>query len=88
MSMVGADVPALLALVSQMTARAIKVDQTRNRVTALINDLQWVGPDRDAFVAEWNQQHSGWLTNLAGDLRDAAARVQAAANAQENASRG
>lgn len=87
MAIVGADVPALRNLVSVLSGRARKIETTKNQMTALIQDLPWVGPDRDQFVAEWNEIHQPNLIRLIDDLTDASGRAHRHADAQEAASR-
>ena len=88
MSIVGADVPALRQLVSTLSSRARKIDNTKNQMTALIVDLPWVGLDRDRYVADWMEIHQPNLIRLIDDLTDASGRAARHAEAQEAASRG
>ena len=87
MSMVGADVPALRNLANVLVGRARKVEATKNQMTALIQSLPWVGPDRDQFVADWNDVHHPNLIRLIDDLTDASGRANYHADTQEAASR-
>lgn len=88
MPIVGADVPALRNLVNVLTGRARRIETTKNQMTALILDLPWVGPDRDRFVAEWNEIHHPNLIRLIDDMTDASGQAARHADAQEAASRG
>ena len=88
MGIVGADVPALRGLVSALTGRSHKIEQTKNELSALIRDLPWVGPDREAFVADWEHIHQPNLVRLIDDMRDASRTATRHADAQENASHG
>jgi len=45
-----------------------------------------VGPDRDAFIADWNAIHRPGLLGLIDDLVDAAKRATRHADEQEAAS--
>jgi uncharacterized protein YukE len=88
MGIVGADVPALRSFVSALTGRAHKIEQTKKELTALVQDLPWVGRDRDAFVNDWNSIHQPNLVRLIDDMRDASRSATRHADAQEIASRG
>ena len=88
MAIVGADVPALRNLVNVLTGRARRIETTKNQMTALILELPWVGPDREQFVAEWNEIHHPNLIRLIDDMTDASGRAARPADAQEAASRG
>lgn len=88
MSMVGADVPGLRQFVSAITQRRRQIENTTNRLTALVENLPWVGPDYERFKADWAQIHHPNLIRLLTDMGTAATKCSKAADAQEAASSG
>lgn len=88
MGIVGADVPALRGLVSALTGRAHQIETTKSELSALIRSLDWIGPDREAFVGDWENIHQPNLIRLIDDMKDASRTATRHADAQENASHG
>lgn len=88
MGLVGADVPAIRNFVLGLKRRESEITATTARLSALIEGLNWVGPDRERFVKEWNSGHRPALVSLCSDLLDAAKKATYHANAQEAASAG
>lgn len=86
MGVVGADVPALRNFVLGLNKRSKEITETTARLTALVESIPWVGPDRERFIAEWNGTHRPGLLGLIADLGDAARSATVAADAQEAAS--
>ncbi|MCB9380929.1 MAG: hypothetical protein H6513_09610 [Acidimicrobiaceae bacterium] len=86
MSVVGADVAALRNFVLGLNKRSREITETTARLTALVEGIPWVGPDRERFIAEWNGTHRPGLLGLIGDLGDAARAAALAADKQEAAS--
>jgi hypothetical protein len=83
---VGADVPALRNFVLGLNKRSKEITETTARLTALVESIPWVGPDRERFVQEWNGTHRPGLLGLIADLGDAARAATIAADKQEAAS--
>ncbi len=88
MAVVGGDVPALFNFASQLISRRNGIEAAATRLGALVEQANWVGPDRERFVGEWNSQHRPGLLNVCNDLANASTRIKNAAIAQEQASRG
>jgi hypothetical protein len=86
MAMVGGDAPALFSFANQLRERRRRIEAASARLGAVLEQANWVGPDRDAFVQAWRSQHAPALRAVCDDLDDAAARVTRHARAQENAS--
>jgi hypothetical protein len=86
MGVVGADVPALRNFVLGLNKRSKEITETTARLTALVESIPWVGPDRERFLQDWNGTHRPGLLGLIADLGDAARSATVAADAQEAAS--
>ncbi|HRB05025.1 MAG: hypothetical protein IPL07_21270 [Acidimicrobiaceae bacterium] len=86
MSAVGADVGAIRNFVLGLNQRSREITATTARLTALVETIAWVGPDRERFIADWHQTHQPGLLGLIGDLADAAREATRSADAQEAAS--
>ena len=86
MSAVGADVGAIRNFVLGLRRRSQEITATTARLTTLVENIPWVGPDRDAFIADWNATHRPALLGLIDELVDAAKRATRHADEQEAAS--
>lgn len=86
MRILGADIPALFSFGDQLRERRRNIEQATQRLQALILEANWVGPDRDQFVAEWNEVHAPSLRSVCENIGNAAKRVVDAAIKQQNAS--
>lgn len=87
MSMVGADVAALRRFAASLRRRHQEIDETRHRLTAIVENLPWSGADHDRFVDEWRRVHSPGLRLLVGELSAASDEAADHAHRQEQASR-
>lgn len=87
MGLVGADVPALRNFVLGLNKRSREITDTTARLTVLVENIPWVGPDRERFIQEWNGTHRPGLLGLIADLGDAARAATMAADKQDEASR-
>ena len=56
------------------------------QLTHQLESAQWVGPDRDHFVSEWNGTHVPALRNVVTGLQDAAQLAMGNVRAQQAAS--
>lgn len=83
----GMDIAGIRHLASVLQQGNHQVTDTLTRARAIIEHLDWRGPDRDAFVASWRDTHTPQLTGLAEHLRQAAQQAHERALAQEQASR-
>lgn len=86
MALVGADVGAIRTFVLGLSRRSKEIHATTERLTTVIDNIPWVGSDREQFVREWNASHRPALVALCGDLMDAARTATRHADAQEAAS--
>lgn len=86
MSVVGADVGAIRNFVLGLNKRSQEITATTARLTSLVEGIPWVGPDREAFIADWNGHHRPALVRLIEDLADAAKQATRHADQQEAAS--
>ena len=87
MSMVGADVAALRAFATSLRHRHHEIEATRQRLTAIVENLPWRGADHDRFVDEWRHVHNPGLRLLAVELASASDEAADHAHRQEQASR-
>ena len=85
-SVVGADVGAIRNFVLGLNRRSQEITATTARLTALVEGIPWVGPDRDRFISDWNGTHRPGLVGLIADLVDAAKEATRSADQQEAAS--
>ena len=83
MGVVGADVGAIRNFVLGLNRRSQEITATTARLTTLVESIPWVGPDREAFIAEWNGTHRPALLGLITDLGDAARQATRHADEQE-----
>ncbi len=87
MPMIGGDAPALFHFAQQLSERRRKIQRAATRLGQLVQAAEWVGPDRDRFLQEWNSEHVPQIQSICNDLDDAASRVTRHAQAQEETSR-
>lgn len=83
MNLLGADAPALFNFARMLRDRMNQVEDTRNRLTTVIEGLEWVGSDRDQFLEQWQTIHSPGLATLIADLLGVAGEVEGHAQQQE-----
>lgn len=88
MAMIGGDAAALLNFAMQLRERRRNIERAANRLGGLVREAEWVGPDRERFLSEWNERHAPALMGVCADLDGAAQQVTGHAQAQEEASRG
>lgn len=82
----GMDVEAVRGLAKQMQSSADQIRDLARRLTSALESTQWVGPDRERFVSEWQGQYLTSLNQVADGLRETAGRADKNANEQETAS--
>jgi uncharacterized protein YukE len=87
MATVGGDVPAMFAFANELRRRRAAIEATTRRLGQLVEQANWVGPDRDSFVREWQGNHAPSLMSIMEDIADAANRIARQAQQQEQASR-
>lgn len=82
----GADVEQLRQLSSQLNQKSDEVDIVLSTLASQLGNIDWKGPDSEAFRHDWSSTHANALRQIANDLRDAAAMTQHNASQQEVAS--
>lgn len=87
MATVGGDVPAMFAFASELRRRRSAIEATTRRLGQLVEQANWVGPDRDKFIQEWQGNHAPSLMSIMEDIDEAANRIVRHAQQQEQASR-
>lgn len=86
MPMVGGDAEAMFGVANELRRRRSDIQNAVTRLSALVEQANWVGPDRDAFVREWTGTHVPSLSGVLNDIERAASRVARSAQAQQEAS--
>lgn len=86
MNVLGADVGAIRNFVLGLNKRSREITETTARLTAMVEQIPWVGPDREAFLHDWNHVHRPGLLCLLDDLSTAAQQASRHADEQEAAS--
>jgi len=84
----GMDVAAVRQLSTQMSAKADEIGQIASQLTNSLQGAQWVGPDRERFLSEWQGQHVAALNRVVEGLRAASQTANRNAQEQEAASNG
>ena len=82
----GMDVAAVRQLSQQLTAKADEISNIASQLTNSLQGAQWVGPDRERFLSEWQSQHSTALQRVVEGLRQASQTANRNAQEQESAS--
>lgn len=86
--MIGADAPALFNFARALRDRMNQIEETRNRLTAVIEGLEWVGQDREQFLQQWQTIHNPGIATLVADLLGVSQDVESHAQLQEQTSSG
>ncbi len=86
MAVWGLDVEQVRQLSTQLNQKAADIESILSTLTAALNGTQWEGPDASQFRNDWSGQHTASLRNVASALRDAGAKAQQNATAQEQTS--
>ncbi|MGO2111188.1 MAG: C2 family cysteine protease [Pseudoclavibacter sp.] len=85
--MIGADTTALRAIGSRFVRHAERVRTARHAAGSAVTGVDWVGPDRDAYVDHWDASIDVALTTLTTAVdRIGAAEIPAQAAAQDKTS--
>jgi uncharacterized protein YukE len=82
----GLDVEQVRALGTNLDREADSIDQILSKLTGVLNNTQWTGPDANQFRSDWQGVHSVVLRKVAAALRDTAGAARNNAAAQESAS--
>ncbi|WP_395245243.1 WXG100 family type VII secretion target [Agromyces sp. MMS24-K17] len=86
MAMYGADVAELRTLAQQFERSAQQLEACRATLGGQVRSTPWTGPDSARFGNDWTGTHSPRVDAAAAALRDAANRLRANADQQEQAS--
>lgn len=86
MSMTGMDIGGVRQLAAQLDQRAEEIRSLMGQLTNALQSAQWVGPDREQFVSQWQGTHCQQLNSVIQGLGDAAGRARQNAQQQEQAS--
>ncbi len=86
MAVWGLDIEQVRQLSSQLNQKAADIESILSTLTSALNSTQWEGPDANQFRNDWSGQHTSSLRNVANALRDAGAKAQQNAAAQEQTS--
>ena len=84
----GMDIAAVRTLSQQLTSKAGEIRTLMQQLTTQLNNTQWVGPDRERFIGDWQSQHCAALNNVITGLEDAGTRANKNAEEQDAASNG
>ncbi len=85
MSLTGMDITEVRSLATQMDSSASNIQDIVGRLTQVLNATNWIGPDRERFVGEWQGSHCQQLNAVVQSLQDAANRARMNADDQEAA---
>ena len=86
MAIWGADVQSLRDLGSKLQRGSEEIQQTKSTLTGLVQNVDWKGPDAEAFKNDWNGEHTAALTKVINALQDAGQKAKNNAQAQESTS--
>jgi len=85
-SFTGMDIAQVRNLSTQLNSKADEIRNIMNQLTNALQSAQWVGPDRERFVGEWQSQHCSALNNVIQGLEAASQTANKNAQEQEAAS--
>lgn len=82
----GLDVQQVRDLATNLDREADSIDQILSKLTGVLNNTQWTGPDATTFRNDWQGAHSNALRKVGAALREVAGAARANAAAQEQTS--
>jgi len=82
----GMDIAQVRQLSQQLNTKAEEIRNIMNTLTNALQGAQWVGPDRERFVGEWQSQHCSALNTVIQGLEAASQTANKNAQEQEAAS--
>ena len=82
----GMDIAEVRNLATQLHNAANEIQQLMSRLTPLVHNAAWRGPDQVRFVGDWDGHHSSALRQVAEALNQASQAANANATQQEQAS--
>ena len=86
MALKGMDTDAVRGLATQLSHAHDTIQSLSTQLTNQLQNVQWIGPDREQFVSDWQSQHVSALHTVAQALTDAATRATQNASDQDNVS--
>lgn len=86
MSLKGMDTDAVRQLAVHMNHAKDQILQLQQQLTHQLQSVQWVGPDREQFVSDWQGQHIPALQNVIQAIEAAAQRATQNATEQDQVS--
>ena len=84
---VGMDSAEVRRLAQTMGSEADELWTLVSQSSALLENLEWAGPDRDRMLDTWRSQHVSSLKTAAQRLQEASEQALRYAEAQERESR-
>ena len=84
----GLDVQQVRELGTNLDREADSIDAILSKLTGVLNNTQWSGPDATQFRSDWSGAHSASLRKVGQALRDTAQQARTNAQAQEQTSQG
>ena len=85
MSLTGMDIAEVRSLAGQLDNSAASIQDIVSRLTTNLSGANWIGPDRERFVGEWQGSHCQQLNAVVQALQDAANKARMNADDQEAA---
>lgn len=82
----GLDVQQVRDLATNLDREADSIDALLSKLTGLLNNTQWTGPDATQFRSDWQGAHTTALRKVGQALRDTAIQARNNANSQEQTS--
>lgn len=82
----GLDVDQVRRLSSELNSEAGALAGIISKLTALLSNTQWSGPDAERFRSDWEQVHARALRQAETALRETSEAARRNADQQENAS--
>lgn len=80
--LLGADIEGLLDCVNAVFRHRDEIRVATRKMERLIEGAEWVGPDREKFVATWADHHRPLLYSTMHELADDAVRLRTHAERQ------
>ncbi len=86
MPITGMNIEGVRQLAAQMDNNAGQIEQLMGALNGALESTEWIGPDRERFVGDWQNTFMPQLTAVANSLRDTANAARGNADQQEQAS--
>ena len=86
MAQLGLDPEAVRALARKLEQDAGTIEQIRSALGGQLQNVVWTGRDSEQFREQWSNTHAPALTRVIEALREAGAKANSNAAAQEQTS--